>query len=110
MAPEFSDVVAEVADLLRVDATGLSSALTTKMIRSARRTSFTQVNLRKPQARDGRDALSKDVYNALFLWTVRRINDQLLVEVSWVVKIAIAPRPAVLWVWPPRAEEVKRGI
>ena len=84
MAPEFSDVVDEVADLLRVDAGGLKSALTSKMIRSARRTSFTQVPLRKPQARDGRDALSKDVYNSLFLWTVARIIDQLLVEVSWL--------------------------
>jgi myosin I len=66
-----------VAYLMEVDSSTVVKVLTSKVVetqRGGRRGSVYDVPLNPSQARSGRDALAKAIYNNLFEWIVSRIN------------------------------------
>jgi hypothetical protein len=74
------DRLVRACSMLGVEASFLSCALTQSTIRagSGKRLSVRKKKLKLPEAIDVRNALAKELYNALFLWTVQHINKQLL--------------------------------
>jgi len=70
------DVVTFAAELLGVDELKLTSALTQRIL--VVRGSGTTINLSPEKSSDSRDALSKTIYGALFLWIVSEVNDSVI--------------------------------
>nr|CAB3264159.1 unconventional myosin-VI [Phallusia mammillata] len=63
------------AELLGLDPTSLTEALTTRSMRSAGETNTIKVPLKMDQSSNAREALAKSIYSRLFDYVVSRINE-----------------------------------
>jgi myosin heavy subunit len=71
---ENDNPLAIAAELLRVDMEGLKNALMTKTIVIMNKSIVSPLTAQ--QATDARDALSKALYNELFNWIIRKLNER----------------------------------